>query len=145
MATAFTSSQPEWIFLVRITIRVKTPSMPNPPIAAWKRSAFSSLEQVRRLPSGSRRSNSRIASPIVPTAKLFLPWMFIAAVPASVGNCVPDTTRGHQPCGSAVFQSCSIVTPDSHSAMPVSGSKSSTRFMRVTSSTCPVSLTLASP
>ena len=42
-------------------------------------------------------------------------------------------------------QSASSVTPASRSARPVSGSKPSTLFKRVMSSTCPLSLMLASP
>jgi hypothetical protein len=71
--------------------------------------------------------------------------MFIAAAPASVGNIVPETTLGQKPSGSACFQSCSIVTPPSSSAMPVLRSRARSLFIAEMSSTIPPALTLASP
>ena len=142
---ARTSKSPEWTLFVSITTREIVPSMPKPPIAAWNRSAFDSRLHVRTSPDTSTMSNSRTASPIVPTAKLFLPWMFMPKAPPSVGNIVPDTTRGQNPSGKTCFHSCSMVTPPSHVATPVRSSNASSRFMRVISSTCPRALTLASP
>jgi hypothetical protein len=70
------------------------PSRPRPLIAARNTSGFSTRLQRSFWPRGVSRSKSSTCSPNGPTAKWFLPWMFIDAQPASVGNMVPGTTAG---------------------------------------------------
>ena len=125
--------------------RVITPSMPKPLMAAWNRSAFDSRLQVTITPEGSMRSKSSTWSPKVPTRKLFLPWMFMAAQPAMVVNMVPLTTAGQWPSQMMERQSFSMVTPGSTSAMPVAGSHDTIWSIPLVSSTMPSSLIEASP
>jgi hypothetical protein len=68
--------------------------MPKPPIAAWNRSGSDSRVQCTVSPRGVSRSNDFTHSPNEPSAKLFLPWMFIAAAPPIETAIVPLTTLG---------------------------------------------------
>jgi hypothetical protein len=78
-------------------ISVKQPSMPKPEIAAWKTSAlWSRLHRSVPAPGVSSTKDST-CSPNDPTAKLFLPWMFIAAAPPTETALVPGTTGGQKP------------------------------------------------
>ncbi len=139
------STMPDQTRAMRSVNRVKTPSRPMPPIAAWKRSGWLSREQVSRSPLGSASSKLRMWSPNAPARQLFLPWMFAAAAPATVTTPRPGTTGGRQPSGRTRRQRSAMVTPGSTVATPVAGSQMRMRAAAVQSSVTPPWRMAASP
>jgi len=136
---------PSRSFLSRSVRLVMHPSMPKPPIAAWKRSAFSSRLARRRAPSGGAARSARTWSPSGPTFQLFLPWMFIAARPAERDAHGAGHNRRPPAVLDHVAPELAIVTPGSATTMPAAGSQARMRFMRERSRQTCSAFSAASP